>query len=229
VTQKRASSPSSPVVEHPGDPGDGDAGPVQMARLRRADRRAALLDAAIAIAVDHGIEAVSIETVATRAGVSRPLVYKHFANAGELLAAAYRREASALDDEIVAVVSQARGSGLEGIIRSMVGAIIDGAESRGAVLTQFIRAGGRDGEARQEQRARDRRTVRYFTRLAAEECGIGEREAKAATRVLLTGIDSLLHQWRERPTGEQRQFLEDLYVALVLGGLRQLARNQLER
>jgi hypothetical protein len=58
---------------------------------------------------------------------------------------------------------------------------------------------------------------------------LGEREAKAATRVLLTGIDSLLHQWRERPTGEQRVFLEDLYVALVLGGLRQLARNQVER
>jgi hypothetical protein len=37
-----------------------------------------------------------------------------------------------------------------------------------------------------------------------------------------------LHQWRERPTREQRKFLEDLYVGLVLGGLRQLAQNQLD-
>ena len=170
-----------------------------------------------------------METVASRARVSRPLVYKHFANAGEMLSAAYRREASALDDEIVAVVSQARGQGgLEGTIRSLVSAVIDGAESRGAVLTQFIRAGGRDAEARQEQRARDRRTVRYFTKMAMEEFDVGEREAKAAMRVLLSGIDSLLHQWRERPTREQRKFLEDLYVGLVLGGLRQLAQNQLD-
>lgn len=171
-----------------------------------------------------------METVASRARVSRPLVYKHFANAAEMLAAAYRREASSLDDEIVAVVSQARGQGgLEGTIRSLVCAVIDGAESRGAVLTQFIRAGGRDTEARREQRARDRRTVRYFTKLAMQEFDIGEREAQAATRVLLTGIDSLLHQWRERPTRDQRKFLEELYVGLVLGGLRQLAQNRLDR
>ncbi|HEX4244950.1 MAG TPA: helix-turn-helix domain-containing protein [Acidimicrobiales bacterium] len=213
--------PTGPAVDA------DDDGAVQVARLRRADRRTALLDAAVEIAVDYGTEAVSMETVATRARVSRPLVYKHFANAGELLAAAYRREASALDDEIVAVVSQARGSGgMEATIRSLVRAIIDGAESRGSVLTQFIRAGGRDGEARHEQRARDRRTVRYFTKLAVEEFQLGEREAQAATRVLLSGIDSLLHQWRERPTREQRLFLEELYVGVVLGGLRQLAQHQ---
>ena len=198
----------------------GEDGAVQGARLRRADRRSALLDATIEIAVEYGAEAVTMETVASRARVSRPLVYKHFANAGEMLSAAYRREASALDDEIVAVVSQARGQGgLEGTIRSLVSAVIDGAESR---------AGGRDAEARQEQRARDRRTVRYFTKLALEEFDVGEREAKAAMRVLLSGIDSLLHQWRERPTREQRKFLEDLYVGLVLGGLRQLAQNQFD-
>lgn len=208
----------------------GEDGAVQGARLRRADRRSALLDATIEIAVEYGADAVTMETVASRARVSRPLVYKHFANATEMLSAAYRREASALDDEIVAVVSPARGQGgLEGTIRSLVCAVIDGAESRGAVLTQFIRAGGRDAEARQEQRSRDRRTVRYFTKLAMEEFDVGEKEAKAAMRVLLTGIDSLLHQWRERPTREQRKFLEDLYVGLVLGGLRQLAQNQPDR
>jgi AcrR family transcriptional regulator len=228
MAQKRATSSHSPAGGRSVDSGDGGA--VQGARLRRADRRTALLDATIDIAIEYGTVAVTMETIASRARVSRPLVYKHFANAAEVLAAAYRREASALDDEIVAAVSQARGQGgLEGTIRSLVRAVIDGAESRGAVLTQFIRAGGRDGEARQEQRARDRRTVRYFTKLAMEEFEMGEREAHAATQVLLTGIDALLHQWRERPTRDQRTFLEDLYVGLVLGGLRQLAQNQLGR
>jgi AcrR family transcriptional regulator len=75
----------------------------------RPHRRETLLAAATAIVADGDVEALSMEAVAARAGVSRPLVYKHFANKGELLAAVYRREAAALDAEIVAAVEGADG------------------------------------------------------------------------------------------------------------------------
>ena len=77
------------------------------ARLSRVDRRDALLTTAAAILTDEPVEAVTMEAVAERAGVSRPLVYKHFANRGELLAAVYRREAAVLHDELAATVRQA--------------------------------------------------------------------------------------------------------------------------
>ncbi|MGH9086574.1 MAG: TetR/AcrR family transcriptional regulator [Acidimicrobiales bacterium] len=190
-------------------------------RLRRADRREALLDAAIVIALDHGVEAVSMETVAARARVSRPLLYKHFANASELLAAAYRREMSILDADVAAAIDQA--TGLEGAVRALVRAVIEETEARGALLTRLIRAGARDTQNRQDQRAREARTVRHFGRLAEEELGIGHREAMSVARVLLTGIDSIIHQWHERPSSDQRVFLEELYVAVFLGGLRAVA------
>ena len=65
-------------------------------RLQSSARRDALLEAAVALVRTKGVQVVSMETVAERAGVSRPLVYKHFANRDEILAAAYRREAARL-------------------------------------------------------------------------------------------------------------------------------------
>src|SRR5207248_991317 len=45
-------------------------------RLARADRRGDLLEAAAQLIVERGVVAVSMESVAERVGVSRPLVYK---------------------------------------------------------------------------------------------------------------------------------------------------------
>lgn len=200
---------------------DGAARPARAPRLRRADRREALLDAAIAIALDHGVEAVSMETVAARARVSRPLLYKHFSNGAELLAAAYRREMGILDADVAAAVDGAPG--LEAAIRALVRAVIEETEARGALLTRLIRAGARDTQTHQEQRAREARIVRFFARLATEELDIEPRDAMSAARVLLVGLDSVIHQWHERPTADQREHLEELYVAVFLGGWQALA------
>jgi hypothetical protein len=54
-------------------------------RLARAQRREDLLDAAVQLILSGGVEAVSVETVADRAGVNRPLVYKRSASKNELL------------------------------------------------------------------------------------------------------------------------------------------------
>jgi AcrR family transcriptional regulator len=193
----------------------------------RPHRRETLLAAAAAIVADGDVEALSMEAVAARAGVSRPLVYKHFANKGELLAAVYRREAAALDAEIVAAVEGA--DGFEDMIRTMVRAIFGGDASRGNIFTILQRAGARDAGVRAEQRARDRRTVRFFAKLAVNEFDLGDREAKAAMSILLSGIDALLIQRRTHRGPDQERFLEDLYVALILGGLDRAATTMPRR
>jgi hypothetical protein len=43
---------------------------------------------------------------------------------------------------------------------------------------------------------------------------------------LLLGIESIRAQWRAHPTAERRQFLEDLYIGLVKGGLTSLANRR---
>jgi AcrR family transcriptional regulator len=55
-------------------------------------RRAQLLDAAKAVVADHGFHGVSIEAVARGAGVTRPIVYRHFRDLPALLEALIERE-----------------------------------------------------------------------------------------------------------------------------------------
>jgi AcrR family transcriptional regulator len=184
-------------------------------RLRGEDRRAALVEAAIRLA-EQGLDAISMESVAAEAGVSRPLVYKHFANRDELLAAVFRHQALELDASIAAAVEKAPG--FEDKIRALVRAVLGAVSSHGPIFVPLLRAGVRDAAFRKEQRTRDRRTVRFFARLAAEEFNLDETEAKAATAMLLSGIDSILAQWRARPTPDNARFLEDVYVDLVVGG-----------
>jgi AcrR family transcriptional regulator len=55
-------------------------------------RREQLLDAAKAVVADHGFHGVSIEAVARGAGVTRPIIYRHFDDLGALLDALVERE-----------------------------------------------------------------------------------------------------------------------------------------
>jgi len=61
-------------------------------RMTGEQRREQLLDATKAIAVEDGFHAVSIEAVARRAGITRPIVYGHFDDLGGLLQALVERE-----------------------------------------------------------------------------------------------------------------------------------------
>ena len=61
-------------------------------RMAPAERREQLIDAALEVILEQGYGGVSIEAIARRAGVTRPVVYDHFPNLGKLLHALVERE-----------------------------------------------------------------------------------------------------------------------------------------
>src|SRR5437764_39298 len=89
--------------------------------LRHAERREVVLDAAAEMVAAGEIDAVSMEAVAERVGVSRALIYKHFANRHELLQAVYERESAHLHRQLAADVGQAT------TLEDMLTALVDGA------------------------------------------------------------------------------------------------------
>jgi AcrR family transcriptional regulator len=60
--------------------------------MRAEARREQLLDATKALVAEAGFHAVSIEAVARRAGITRPIVYRHFDDLAALLEALVQRE-----------------------------------------------------------------------------------------------------------------------------------------
>src|SRR5258708_13943871 len=117
------------------------------ARLSRVDRRDALLTAAAAILTDESVEAVTMEAVAERAGVSRPLGYKHFANRGELLAAVYQREAAVLHDELATTVRQA--TTVTDMFRTLIPGALKAQADPGTPLAALRATGGCNDALRQ--------------------------------------------------------------------------------
>lgn len=196
---------------------------LEPSRLPRADRRDVLLDAAAAFVAAGDVESISMESVAERAGVSRPLVYKHFANRGALLAAVYRRETTLLHEELAAAVATA--DTLEAKFRALIRGALQAEADRGAALSALRAAGARNDELRAVQRSRDRTTVRYFTREAVRHYGADAARVRPAVSVLLRSIESVLAEWRLGPTPQRAARLEDTYVAIVLGALEKLTAH----
>jgi len=190
-------------------------------RMARSERRDALLDAAAKLVAAGDIDSVSMETVAEMAGVSRTLVYKHFANRRDLVAAVYKREARSLHEKLSEAVRTAATT--EAKFRALIRGALRAEAERGAPLAALRAAGGRTDQIRQEQQARDRTTVRHFARQAVREFDVDERAAKACVSLLLRAIDGVLAEWRNRPTPQYAAHLEDTYVIIALGGLTQLA------
>jgi AcrR family transcriptional regulator len=71
------------------------------------ERREQLLDVGRALFAEKGFDATSIEEIAARAGVSKPVVYEHFGGKEGLYAVVVDREMSDLLDRLTAALASA--------------------------------------------------------------------------------------------------------------------------
>jgi AcrR family transcriptional regulator len=191
-------------------------------RLTRSDRRAALLDAAAELLAAGDVDDVSMESVAKRVGVSRPLVYKHFANRQDLLSALYERESAHIHKQ-VSVDVQTASTSLADMLRALVRGMLAAQAARGATFAMLVSSGGRTSRQHEIQRQRDRQTTRFFTKQAMREFDLGEPAAKAAVSIALASVTAVLTIWRRNPTHDHAALLEDVYVEMAMGGLRALS------
>ena len=74
-------------------------------RMTGRERREQLLDVGRALFAEKGFEATSIEEIAARAGVSKPVVYEHFGGKEGLYAVVVDREMSDLLDRLTGALS----------------------------------------------------------------------------------------------------------------------------
>ena len=201
-------------------------GEPRTSRLSSDARREALLDATAALVIDGPLDLVTMESVAERAGVSRPLVYKHFASRDELLGALYKREANELHLRIAREVAAAPS--LEEMFRALVRAALRASSERGPLFARLRNAGEWNREVAREQRNRDGATARAFTRRASAELGVDPTDAGLTMQLLLGLIDQVLGHYRTNRTSARAAALEESYMQIVgatLAALRKRPRR----
>ncbi|MEP1122649.1 MAG: TetR/AcrR family transcriptional regulator [Ilumatobacter sp.] len=108
-------------------------------RMRSDDRRRQLLDTAARLVVEHGAAALSMERLASEAGVSKALPYRHFENGDEVLVELFRRETGGLGREVWRALRDASPDSDR--IGVGVKAYFDGVVDRGDVLAALSRPG----------------------------------------------------------------------------------------
>jgi AcrR family transcriptional regulator len=80
-------------------------------RLRGEERRAAILESALAVFADRGYHASSIDDIAREGGVSKALIYEHFASKQQLYAELLNEHAGELIERLAAAMEEAASTG----------------------------------------------------------------------------------------------------------------------
>jgi AcrR family transcriptional regulator len=81
---------------------------------RRGRRHVAIVDAARALATEHGADGFTVDEVAQRAGVSRRTVFNHFATVGDLLVAVCEQILAEATAEILEQVDRGTSASPDG-------------------------------------------------------------------------------------------------------------------
>lgn len=187
------------------------------ARLSAKERREHFLDVTAQLVLERGTEAVTMESVAAAAGVSKGLGYAYFSNRNELLLTLLNRELGELQRRSAEEVR--RATDFEGRIRASIRAWFDVMTDRGALIGTLMQAESIQGPMAERRKRYNAELQEFYGRIAAKEFGIRPDKAKVAAGILLSGMTGMVDRWR---AGDPRPLLEETYVEIVIGALRAL-------
>jgi len=187
--------------------------------MRAPERRLQLLESAAQLIVDEGVDAVTMERVALVARVSKPVVYAHFANAEEVVAAVAAREGERLDAQVFQRLSTA--TTFEQRLDALMAPYLDAFLEPGSLFRPLALHRG-DGS-----RSDGNRTQGVLLFLAEEilrEFDIRRRDAGLAAAALYGAFETI--SMYTLVTGGRRADLDRVMKAIVVGGLAELTRRQ---
>jgi AcrR family transcriptional regulator len=193
--------------------------PAVAPRLSHAQRRKQLLDAAASLIIERSLDAVTMEGVAARAGVSKALPYRFFTNRDDLLMALYDREAGILTRRMREATRLVEG--FDARVRAIVETWLAGVSERGLVLGMLVLASPLAGPIEERRQHMVATLASEWGGAVARELGLEEHRAQRMMTVVLVGSQALIPFWLLHP--DQRQSLIDDFVEYVVGGMHAVA------
>lgn len=190
-------------------------------RLPAERRRAQLLDVAATMLVSGGVDAVTMEGVAARAGVSKALGYRYFENATELLLALADREMEAVAARVRVAMDGA--TSFEESVRTSLAAWFDVLAERGTTIVVLLQTPALAGPLGERRRALRDAVADYYGSRAAAAFDLSPQVAGVATGILLSGLEGMIDAWVTARVS--RRELIDVYATMTLAAYRALAET----
>ncbi len=202
----------------------GSPKPEHRARLAASARRAQLVDVGRKVFAERGYEATSVEEIAERAGISKPIVYEHFGGKEGLYAVVVDREVEHIVTCIVEAISA--GSPRERLERAALAFLTYVKERPGgfAVLLRDAPASKRSGEMPALMYDLADRVGAIFTE-QFRRAGYDAKTAPIYAHALVGMVAFVGQWWTEARKPPPVEVVASHIAALAWMGLRHLPRQ----
>jgi AcrR family transcriptional regulator len=166
------------------------SGGARAPRLTKEGRREQLLDAAAEIVIELGCDALTMERLGERAGVSKALPYSHFDNADDVLVALYFRYVGTLGARVIDTVVAA-GPG-DDLATAVVTGYFDAVFDLGPALAAVSAPGSRASELADSSSSIG---PDFVADLLVDHFAVDPVRARAAAPVLLSALVGAASAW----------------------------------
>jgi AcrR family transcriptional regulator len=179
--------------------------------MSSADRRAQLLELAEVVINEEGVEALTMDGLAVRANIGKPVIYRHFENRDALIVALFEANTIALAAEVDAAIAGCNGD-LSCMMQASARAYFNSTKRTGPAMRAALNSSGASGAVAAARRdAFDRATVRWARRFVAH--GVAEGDAPAISQFLLAGLLQLSESVARRKLSQSAA--ERIYVTIA--------------
>ena len=201
-------------------------------RLTGEERRAAILDAALAVFAERGYHSSSIDDIAREGGISKALIYEHFASKQDLYAELLEQHAGELFSALAEAISEA---GRSGSTRLAVG--IDafyGFVEEHRVAWRMLFREATDPEAVAVLDRITAEVTAFVAGVIAEDPGVRRVEDDESTRehgvqvlaqLLVGALQSLANWWSDHQELPRERIVE-MTMDFAWLGLQRLSRGE---
>ncbi|GAC1569442.1 MAG: TetR/AcrR family transcriptional regulator [Candidatus Dormibacteria bacterium] len=193
-------------------------------RLPRAEREEQLLNIAQALFAERGFRAPSMDEIALRAGVTKPVLYDHFGSKDGLIAACIRQAGAQLFREVAGAVdaTTAAAAGPAEVLEAGFAAFFGFVESRGQGWFMLVGENSVVGPASEALESIRRQQAGYVAQQLAALFPAADSDEVSAFAEAIIGACERVALWRrERPDISAGRATTSL-MSLVWGGLGSL-------
>lgn len=201
-----------------------------MTNRRDPERRVQLLDASDRAIARHGAS-VRMEDIAAEAGVTKPILYRHFGDKGGLYEAVARRTAHQLQERLEQALQEADGPHAK--LAATVDAFLSAVEDRPDVYRFLLhRAAAERPEVNQAVGDFTHQLARRFATVLHEQFaryGLAVAHADLIAHAMIGAVHQVSDWWLSRAgDGDtlEREALGDLLVRLLWSGLPSLGAGE---
>lgn len=179
-----------------------------------------ILEIAVQVFIEHGYDATSVASLATRLGLSKSALYHHYESKEALLEVALDEAIGSLEGVLREPGAQdgPAGARLEYVLRGAVAVLVD----KLPYVTLLLRVRGNsdiERAALERRRAFDRSVTELVRRAQVEGTVRADIDASVATRLLFGMVNSIVEWYRPAGAEGAAELAEDV-LAVALDGLR---------